>query len=138
MAEEAELRVKLQKPSWFPAWTLQQRCAVCACIPPLVVGFFGLQEQRALNAELGAAGCAGNRADLITNYLPGRSTRWPHAKAACQLLFGGLGPHSKGHSWSETERSHKDNFKMQKFHMRQKLERNQSKTFVSLAQFQRF
>lgn len=37
----------------------------------------------------------GGWADLITNYLPARTTHWPHAKAAPQLLFGGLGTHPK-------------------------------------------
>lgn len=43
-----------------------QSCAVCACIPPFIVLLFGLQRQRALNAELGVKGVLGSRADLIT------------------------------------------------------------------------
>lgn len=68
VAEETEFRVNA-------AETLEvscvcppslQSCAVCACIPPFIVLLFGLQRQRALNAELGVKGVLGSRADLIT------------------------------------------------------------------------
>lgn len=68
VAEETEFRVNSAETlvvSCMCPPSLQS-CAVCACIPPFIVLLFGLQRQRALNAELGVKGVLGSRADLIT------------------------------------------------------------------------
>lgn len=68
VAEETEFRVNSAETlvvSCVCPPSLQS-CAVCACTPPLIVLLFGLQRQRAINAELGVKGVLGSRADLIT------------------------------------------------------------------------